>query len=204
MRPLAIAAVLIALAAGPALAQAQPQTTSIRIHGAVETLDGRALAVKSRGGRVVMIALAPNFTVAGMVKKDLADIKTGDYVGVGSFSGMDGKPRALEVLIYPEALRGTAEGQVPWNLQMGGRITNGAISSIAEAPAGRTLKLTYEGGEAEIVIGPDARVVAVQPADTSLLQPGAAVFVVAQKHPDGRLTASWLTAEKDGVKPPPM
>jgi hypothetical protein len=207
MRALAIAAVSIALTGGPVLAQSPPSTTPppttpVQIHGMVEKLDGPALAVKSRGGSLVTIALAPDFTVAGIVRKDAADIKTGDYVGVGSFSGMDGKMHALEVLIFPEALRGTAEGQTPWPLQMGGRITNGTVSGIAEMPGGRTLSLTYQEGEAEIVVGPEARVVTAQPADASLLQPGAAVFVVAQQQPDGSLTASWVTAEKDGVKPP--
>ena len=36
----------------------------------------------------------------------------------------------------------------------------------------------------------------------SLLKPGAAVFIVAQKQADGALTAARVTAEKDGVKPP--
>ena len=29
-----------------------------------------------------------------------------------------------------------------------------------------------------------------------------AVFMVAQKQPDGKLTAARITGEKDGVKPP--
>jgi hypothetical protein len=38
--------------------------------------------------------------------------------------------------------------------------------------------------------------------DRSLLKPGAAVFTVAQKKPDGTLTTGRVTAEKNGVKPP--
>ena len=38
--------------------------------------------------------------------------------------------------------------------------------------------------------------------DRSLLKPGAAVLTIAQKKPDGSLTAARVTAEKDGVKPP--
>jgi hypothetical protein len=34
------------------------------------------------------------------------------------------------------------------------------------------------------------------------LKPGAAVYVIATKNPDGGLTAARVTAEKDGVKPP--
>jgi hypothetical protein len=40
------------------------------------------------------------------------------------------------------------------------------------------------------------------PGDPGLLKAGAAVFITAQKKPDGTLTASSVTAEKDGVKPP--
>ena len=36
----------------------------------------------------------------------------------------------------------------------------------------------------------------------SLLKPGITVFVIALKHPDGRLTSNRLFAEKDGIKPP--
>jgi hypothetical protein len=41
----------------------------------------------------------------------------------------------------------------------------------------------------------------MSPGTLSLLKPGAAIFTVAQKAADGVLTASRITAEKDGVKP---
>jgi len=34
------------------------------------------------------------------------------------------------------------------------------------------------------------------------LVPGAAVFVIALKHDDGKLTSARLYVEKDGIKPP--
>jgi hypothetical protein len=45
-------------------------------------------------------------------------------------------------------------------------------------------------------------VLANAPGDISLLKPGAAVFVIALKKPDGSLTSARLYAEKDGIKPP--
>jgi hypothetical protein len=39
-------------------------------------------------------------------------------------------------------------------------------------------------------------------ADSSLLKPGAYVFLIANKGADGSLTAAGITAEKDGLKPP--
>ena len=50
--------------------------------------------------------------------------------------------------------------------------------------------------------GPDVPILANAPGDMSLLKPGAAVFVIALKKPDGTVTAARLYAEKDGIKPP--
>lgn len=192
----------IVLLITPSLAQAPSGATPARVRGTVEKLDGQTLTVKTREGPVVTIALAPNFAVNGIVKKGLADIKQGDYVGAASLKGMDGRLHALEVLIFPEAMRGTAEGHFPWDLQPDSMMTNAAVAGIATVPTGRTLKLAHKGQETEIAVGPDAPIVTFQPADASLLKAGATIFIVAQKQPDGTLTAARVTAEMDGVKPP--
>ena len=129
----------LVLLLAPSLAQAPPAATPARVRGTIEKLDGQNLAVKTREGPVVTIALAPNFTVNGIVKKELADIKEGDYVGVASMKGTDGKLHALEVLIFPDSMRGTGEGQFPWDLQPESLMTNAAVAGIAAAPTGRTL-----------------------------------------------------------------
>ena len=109
----------------PALAQAQaPQGTPTRIRGTVEKLDGQVLIVKSREGQVVTIDLAPNYGVRGLVRKSLSDIKAGDYVASTGRKGSDGKLHAVEVRIFPEALRGAGEGQFPWDLTPDSMMTN--------------------------------------------------------------------------------
>ena len=199
---LLLAGALITLLALPAAAQNTPQGTPMRIRGTVENLDGQNLTVKSREGPELTIALAPNFTVSAVVKKSLTDIKAGDFVGAASMKGTDGKLHALEVLIFPEAMRGTGEGERPWDLTPGSLMTNATVSGITGAPQGQTLKVTYKGGESEIVVAPSTPIVTFAPGDASLLKPGAAIITVASKQPDGSLTASRVTAEKDGVKPP--
>jgi hypothetical protein len=199
---LLLAGALITLLALPAAAQNTPQGTPMRIRGTVEKLDGQNLTVKSREGPELTIALAPNFTVSAVVKKSLTDIKAGDFVGAASMKGTDGKLHALEVLIFPEAMRGTGEGERPWDLTPGSLMTNATVSGITGAPQGQTLKVTYKGGESEIVVAPNTPIVTFAPGDASLLKPGAAIITAASKKPDGSLTASRVTAEKDGVKPP--
>lgn len=204
MRKILLAAALIGLAIGPALAQTSPQEgTPARVRGSVDKLDGQTLVVKSREGPLVTIALAPNFTVSGVVKKSVADIKSGDFVASTSVKGADGKLQAIEVHFLPEALRGViAEAQFPSDLVPDGIMTNATVTGIATAPQGPVLKVSYKGNETEVVVPPAAPVVAYVPGDATLLKPGVAVYVMALKKPDGSLTAARVTAEKDGVKPP--
>src|SRR5262249_52055666 len=109
---------------------------------------------------------------------------------------------AIEVHIFPEAMRGTAEGQFPWDLVPDSIMTNATVAGITSVPQGQVLKVSYKGGESEIIVPSDIPIVTYVPGDASLLKPGAAIFTVALKKPDGSLTSTRVTAEKDGVKPP--
>jgi Domain of unknown function (DUF5666) len=202
MKKLLVAGALIALIGLPAAAQNTPQGTPTRIRGTVEKLDGQSLTVKSREGPELTIVLAPNFTVAYLVKKSLADVKSGDFVATTSVKGTDGKNHSVELRIFSDAMRGLGEGQYAWDLMPDSLMTNATVTGVAAAPQGQTLKVSYKGADSEIVVGPDTPVFGYGTGDASLLNPGAAVFVVALKQPDGSLTASRVTAEKDGVKPP--
>ena len=201
MSKIAIAA-LIALAVGPALAQTPPAGTPTRIRGTVDKLDGQNLVVKSRDGQTLTIELAANVAVITLVKKSVADIKAGDYVASTGVKGTDGKIHAVEVRIFPEAARGTGEGQYPWDLMPDSIMTNATVGKVDQAPQGPVLHVTFKGTESEYTVGPDVPVLANGAGDISLLKPGVAVFVIALKHEDGKLTSARLYAEKDGVKPP--
>jgi hypothetical protein len=192
----------VALLAAPSFAQS-PEGTLVNVRGTVDKIDGQMLMVKPRKGEDVHVMMAPNFGVLGIVKAKLADIKEGDFVGVAAAPGKDGKLHAQEVLIFPEAARGTGEGHYPWDLRgKNDTMTNATVAGVASKPKGRTLKLTYKGGEQEIEVGPRTPVVTFKPADMSLLKPGAAVFIRALKKPDGSIVASRAIAEQNGVKPP--
>jgi hypothetical protein len=198
-----LAAVFIGFTVLPALAQAPPAGPPTRIRGTVEKLDGQNLMVKSRDGQSLTVSLAPNFTVSGVVAKSLVDIKPGDFVASTSLKGPDSKLKAIEVHILPENLRGVvAEAQSPWDLVPDSIMTNAILAQITKAPEGHVMKVTFKGNEAEVTIPDGIPIVGYVPADAGLLKPGAAVFISAQKQPDGTLTAARVTAEKDSVKPP--
>jgi hypothetical protein len=202
MRSRFIAAVFIGFLAVPAGAQSPPATTPMRVAGTVEKLDGNNLTVNMKDSQAVTVVLADNAAVFGVEKRTVADIKPGDYLASGGVKDTDGKIHAVEVRIFPETLRGTGEGQRPWDVKPDGVMTNATVGTVSQSPAGGVIHVKYKEGESEYTVGPEVPVVAYVAGDRSLLKPGAAVVTIAQKKPDGTLTTGRVTAEKNGVKPP--
>ncbi len=136
-----LAATLFGLAGLPAFAQAPPDGTPTAVRGTVEKLDGQSLTVKPKEGPPVTITLAANFTVAGVAKRSLADVKPGDYVATNSIKGSDGQLHAIEMHIFPEAMKATVqEGQRPSSLVQGGLMTNAFVVEVTASPQGQLLK----------------------------------------------------------------
>ena len=91
--------------------------------------------------------LADNAVAVGVVKAALADIKPGSFVGIAAMPQSDGAQRALEVLIFPDAMRGTGEGHYPWDLQPKSTMTNASVEQVVTAVNGPTLMVKYKDGE---------------------------------------------------------
>lgn len=186
----------------PAWASAQGTAPPVRIRGTIESVSAASLAVKARDGTTVTIALVAPVSVGTVVKANLDDIKPGAFVGSAAVKGTDGKLHALEVHIFPETMRGTGEGQRPWDAGPDSSMTNATVGEVLAAPAGHVLKLSYKGGTAEIGVAADTPIVALAPGSWDLVQPGKAVILFANKQADGSLSASRVTVESNGVKPP--
>src|SRR5262249_52845174 len=202
MRPTYIAALFIAFLAMPALATAPGEGTRQRVVGTVEKLDGNNLMVKANDGQPVTVVLDDNAAVFGVEKRSIADVKPGDYLASGGVKGTDGKIHAVEVRIFPETLRGTGEGQRPWDARPDGVMTNATVGTVSQSPEGGVIHVKYKDGESEFTVGPEVPALAYAAGDRNLLKPGAAIVTIAQKKPDGPLTTGRVTAEKNGVKPP--
>jgi hypothetical protein len=198
----AIAALFIAFLAVPALAQTPSEATRMRVAGTVDKLDGNNLTVNMTDGPAVTVVLADNAVVFGVEKRTLADIKPGDYLASAGAKGTDGKIHAIDVRIFHETLRGTGEGQRPWEFKPDVVMTNATVGAVTQSPEGGVIHVKYKDVESEYMVGSEVLIVAYVAGDRSLLKPGAAVVIIAQKKPDGTVTTGRVTAEKDGVKPP--
>ena len=136
-RSLAVVGLAAALAAPLAWAQDAPPA---RVRGTIERIEGPVYVVKSRDGAELKIVLAENAVAAGLVKATLADVKQGSFVGIAAMPQPDGTQHALEVLIFPEAMRGTGEGHYPWDLQPKSTMTNANVEQVVTGVDGRVLR----------------------------------------------------------------
>ena len=132
----------------------------------------------------------------------LTDIKPGDYIGTAATKQPDGRLVATVVTVFPPDMRGVGEGQHPWDQGPNSSMTNANVDEIVTATSGRTLKLSYKGGTAEVDVPPDVPIVTPVPGDRSLLLPGKALVAFMRQQTDGTLMAAFIAVEKDGVKPP--
>jgi hypothetical protein len=182
----------------PALAQMPPT----RIRGKIAALDGSLLTVTSRDGATLKITLDEKVTVGALKRVELSSITPNTYVGIAAITGPDGLPQAVEVLVFPEAARGSGEGHYPWDLAPNTTMTNATVQASVQANAGRELSLAYKGGTIAIKVPADVPIVTPYPAERADLKPGMAVFLAATKAEDGSFKAARVTVEKDGVAPP--
>lgn len=198
-RPAVFAVGLVALAV-PAIAADTPQ----RVRGTVVGIEGNVLTVKSREGANVAITLANGWSANGVVAAKLSDIKAGDFVGVASVPTKDKVDdlEALELVIFPEAMRGTGEGHYSWDLAAGSTMTNATVATKVDSVKGETLTLSYKGGERKINVPQATPIVTFAPATPADVTAGAVVFVPAQKKDDGSLGATRVLVGKNGVVPP--
>jgi hypothetical protein len=197
---LRLIATAVCMTSAAAFAQDAPAPT--RIRGDIVAVDATTLTVKRRGsGDMVKIALKSDVTVGAVKNVKLNDIAKGAFIGTATETGTDGKLTALEVLVFPEAARGTGEGHYAWDLMPGSMMTNANVDTVASGVKGRVLTLSYKGGSKEVMVPEATPVVTFAPAMRADLIVGKKVFVVATGS-SASYTASRVVVEKDGVAPP--
>jgi hypothetical protein len=189
---------IAATLAAPALAQ-----ETMRVRGAIERIDGSTLYVKTRDGADLKIALADKPVFTAIIPATLADLKPGTYVGSAAMPGPDGSLSAVEVHIFPEAMRGTGEGHRPWDGGAQATMTNANVETAVAGVDGQTLTLKYKDGEKKLLVTPQTAIVSFAPGDRAEGRAGTKIFIAAaQKQPDGSLQATRISYGRDGLTPP--
>jgi hypothetical protein len=199
LKPLLAGAALAAWTAMmPAIAQTPPQ----HIRGTIEAVQDHVIVLKTTRGASENITLGPDAKVFLVSPADINAIKNGKFVGITSVE-KGGKAVAVEVHVFDDSLRGLGEGHYPWDLESSpNMMTNANIAQVEAIGGDRVLKLDYKGGTQNIAVPPNAAVVEFTASTADQIKPGAKVFVVAPKQPDGKIVAAAIVVGKDGLKPP--
>jgi len=191
-----------ALLFASAMASAQMADT-VRVRGTIESVDGSTLGVKSRDGMAVKVKLTDDAKVLAVDRATLADVKQGTFVGITAMPQPDGTQKAVEIHIFPEALRGSGEGHRPWDLMPNSTMTNANIDSEVAVSDGKELVLKYKDGEKKFIVPANVVVVMFAPATLADLKPGEKLFIAAgKKLADGAVETARVVVGHNGVSPP--
>ncbi|MES2184437.1 MAG: hypothetical protein V4505_07815 [Pseudomonadota bacterium] len=203
---LSVALALSLGAAGIAHAQNMPTPAltdkPVRLRGTIVRVDDSTITLKERGGEVVTLTRAPNMPAVEVYPIRMSAIKTGSFVGAASLAQPDGTQKAVEVLVFPEAARGSNEGSYPWDLLPESTMTNATVAGTASMHGGRKLTLQYKGGEKTVIVPPNVPIVTFRAGKAdALLVPGARALITAQVK-DGKPMALRVNVGRDGFTPP--
>src|SRR5262245_14743285 len=191
-------------------ASVSAQDKPVRVRGTIDQIEGSMMIVKSREGDTLRIKLADDGSVIALEKASLADIKPNSYVGSTAMPQPDGSWKAVEVHIFPEEMRGTGEGDRPYDYRPQSTMTNGTINSVGKSTTtgtvaneeGTTLTLNYKDGSKKIDVTPQTVIVSYMPGTREELKPGASIYVpAATRQADGTLLAARVNVGR-GVAPP--
>ena len=197
-----------------------------RVRGTIESATADSIVVKTADGKTKTVTIAPDTKFTSVVKSSLSDVGDGKFIGTATKGE---PPVALEVVIFPDAMKGTGEGHYDWDeitdttagdkpmvksSMTNGTIkssaapltkssmTNGTIKSGTAMGGAKKITVTYDNGKSlDITVPPSAPIVAFEVADKSVLKVGAKVFSPSVVDGD-KLTAKIVAVGKDGVTPP--
>jgi len=178
-----------------------PPSDMVRVRGVIDTVDPGDLQVTTNQGEKLTIKLADDVKVTLIAPIGIDAITVGAFIGTAAVEQPDGTLRALEIQVFPEAMRGAGEGHRPWDLGPGSTMTNGTIGDLKVAD-GRHLTLTYKGGEQNVFVPEGAPIITFEQGTREALKPGAHLIVSAKRAADGGLSADRVSVGKDGLVPP--
>jgi hypothetical protein len=218
----------LAAAAGVSLATTAG-AVPIRVRGTVAAITSSTLTVRTAHGNVP-VSFKGNTAFVSVFPSDLNHVRPGGYVGVASKNAGD-RLIALSVIVFPPSMKGAAEGHAAYDIlpdttlsggagtassmtnasvqtisnrgapQVNSSMTNGSVAAAAGSGGVKLLTVTYRGGRQNILVPPTAPIVAFVPARESIVAPGAAVFVNADKA-NGKITAALVAVGRNGQAPP--
>ncbi len=86
-----------------------------RTRGVVQAIAADSVTLQTYDGKPATVPIDTKTGFAWVVKSDLASLKDGDFIGTAT-TGPDTALRAVELVIFPESMRGSGEGHYAWDV----------------------------------------------------------------------------------------
>ncbi|MDI1279824.1 hypothetical protein [Brevundimonas sp.] len=215
----------------PAVEVADATNSTVRVRGTVQSVTDGSLTVQTWDGRTVAVPVAATTRFVWVVASSLSTLQDGDFVGTAT-TGPKTALRALELVIFPESMRGAGEGHYAWDVpgvvasRGGGPVvssamTNGTVASQSAMTNGTVQAQsamtngTVAGSEASS--GGRMLTISYEGGTANVTIPEGTPIVrfepterpslaVGQKVyaviPQGTTSAGFVAMGKDGVTPP--
>src|SRR3984893_2682946 len=122
--------------------------------GKVQSVTDSSVEVQTPSG-VVHVDVKQPLTTYKQKPSDLSHVTSTSYVGVASTEQADGKEVAKQIIVFPEELRGAAEGSVltdPPGATTHSRMTNGSISRPPASHSRMTNGTVQKGSGTTLVV----------------------------------------------------
>lgn len=208
-----------------------PASSTVRVRGTLQALTGDTMTVQTWDGRTVSVPVAADTRFVWVVASSLSTLKDGDFVGTAT-TGPKDDLRAVELVIFPESMRGAGEGHYPWDtpgviaaqggtpaassamtngtVESQSAMTNGTVESQSMMTNGTVASSATASGGRTLTItyqGGTADVTIPDGVPVVRFEPTErASLAVGQKVyaviPAGATTVGFLAMGKDGIVPP--
>ena len=202
-----------------------------RIRGTVTSVTGDTLNVHTTTGEDVPVMLGSNTKYVKVEKSSLGNIEKGSYIGTAT-KEVGSMLVALEVVVFPPAMKGVGEGHYGWDkipdtTVSGGAMTNSAmtngnvaaVSTSSQTPEvnsamtnGSVSATSSEKGAKRLTVtykGGEQTILVPPTAPIVTFKPGTmsevtkgSTVFVNAMNDNGKVTANSVAVGTDGVKPP--
>lgn len=125
------------LASGALAAQDTPKN----LRGTITEVSDDGFTVESvTDGSSHRVTIGDNTRLAAVSESSLDEIEEGTFIGTANVPGEDGQPaRALEMVIFPDSMKGTGEGDYPWDMPRGATQSGSGGEKLGGSGSGSTM-----------------------------------------------------------------